>query len=116
VTRILLAQPLVPIAGQERLVAALQRHGRAVVGEPLEAHGVPIYTDARHYAAAGVPAVLYGAGPRTLVEATATRRRETEARRPAQGDRGRRPGAGGPAGAGRVTGARRIRSGRTRRW
>ena len=73
VTRILLAQPFVPIAGQDRLVAALQKHGRAVIGEPLPAHGVPIYTDARHYTAAGVPAVLYGAGPRTLVEANGHR-------------------------------------------
>ena len=73
VRRILLAVPFVPIAGQERLVAALQRHGEAVMGEPLRTHGVPIYTDARLYTAAGVPAVLYGAGPRTLVEANGHR-------------------------------------------
>jgi succinyl-diaminopimelate desuccinylase len=73
VTRILLARPFVPIPGHEKLVAALQRHGPAVVGEPLRVHGVPIYTDARHYTAAGVPAVLYGAGPRTLVEANGHR-------------------------------------------
>jgi acetylornithine deacetylase/succinyl-diaminopimelate desuccinylase-like protein len=30
---------------------------------------VPLYTDARHYTAAGIPTVLYGAGPRTLREA-----------------------------------------------
>jgi acetylornithine deacetylase/succinyl-diaminopimelate desuccinylase-like protein len=35
--------------------------------------GVPLYTDARHYAAAGVPIVLYGAGPRTIEEANAHR-------------------------------------------
>ena len=34
-------------------------------------YGVPLYTDARHYAAAGIPTVLYGAGPRTLVDANA---------------------------------------------
>ena len=73
VKRILLAVPFVPIPGQERLVAALQRHGRAIVGEELRTHGVPIYTDARLYTAAGVPAVLYGAGPRTLVEANGHR-------------------------------------------
>ncbi len=73
VRRILLAVPFVPIPGQERLVAALQRHGRAIVGEELRTHGVPIYTDARLYTAAGVPAVLYGAGPRTLVEANGHR-------------------------------------------
>ena len=31
--------------------------------------GVPLYTDARHYTARGIPTVLYGAGPRTLMEA-----------------------------------------------
>ena len=73
VTRILLAMPLVPIPGQERLVAVITRHGSALAGEPLRPHGVPIYTDARHYTAAGIPTVLYGAGPRTLVEANGHR-------------------------------------------
>ncbi len=73
VRRILLAVPFVPIAGQERLVAALQRHGKSIVGHELTTHGVPIYTDARLYTTAGVPAVLYGAGPRTLVEANGHR-------------------------------------------
>jgi hypothetical protein len=34
---------------------------------------VPLYTDARHYAAAGVPIILYGAGPRTIEQANAHR-------------------------------------------
>ena len=33
--------------------------------------GVPLYTDARHYSAAGIPTVLYGAGPRSILEANA---------------------------------------------
>ncbi|MEO8344909.1 MAG: M20/M25/M40 family metallo-hydrolase [Betaproteobacteria bacterium] len=73
VTRVLLAVPFVPIPGQEKLVAALQRHGEAVMGEALPTQGVPIYTDARLYTTAGVPTVLYGAGPRTLVEANGHR-------------------------------------------
>jgi succinyl-diaminopimelate desuccinylase len=73
VKRILLAVPFVPIPGQERLVAALQRHGQAVLGEDIGTHGLPIYTDARLYTTAGIPAVLYGAGPRTLVEANGHR-------------------------------------------
>jgi succinyl-diaminopimelate desuccinylase len=32
---------------------------------------VPLYTDARHYAARGIPVVLYGAGPRSILEANA---------------------------------------------
>jgi acetylornithine deacetylase/succinyl-diaminopimelate desuccinylase-like protein len=73
VRRILLAQPFVPIAGQERLVQALARRGAEVFGAAPPARGVPIYTDARHYSAAGVPTVLYGAGPRTLEEANGHR-------------------------------------------
>jgi acetylornithine deacetylase/succinyl-diaminopimelate desuccinylase-like protein len=73
VRRVLFAQPFVPIAGQERLVAALRKHARGVLGEDIPAHGVPLYTDARHYSAAGVPTALYGAGPRTLAEANGHR-------------------------------------------
>jgi succinyl-diaminopimelate desuccinylase len=73
VRRTLLAQPLRPAAGQARLVQAIQHHAQAILGESIPADGVPIYTDARHYSAAGIPTVLYGAGPRTLLEANAHR-------------------------------------------
>jgi len=73
VRRILLAEPLVPSAEGERVAAILCRHASRVTGEPVEAGGVPLYTDARHYAAAGVPIVLYGAGPHTIEEANAHR-------------------------------------------
>ena len=49
------------------------RRASAVMGEPITASGVPLYTDARHYAAHGIPVVLYGAGPRTIEEANAHR-------------------------------------------
>jgi succinyl-diaminopimelate desuccinylase len=71
VRRIMLAEPLKPVPGLERLVEPLQRNAAAVFGEPVPMQGVPLYTDARHYAAAGIPTVLYGAGPRTLIEANA---------------------------------------------
>ena len=67
--RILLSLPLVKLPGAEKLTEALQRHGEEFFGTPIAEHGVPIYTDARHYTAAGIPTVLYGAGPRTLAEA-----------------------------------------------
>jgi succinyl-diaminopimelate desuccinylase len=73
VKRILLARPFTPVRGQEKLVASLKANARAVSGERIEAHGVPLYTDARHYSAAGIPTVLYGAGPRTLEEANGHR-------------------------------------------
>ena len=71
VRRIMLALPLKPVPGLERLVVPLQRNAEAVLGEPVPIYGVPLYTDARHYAAAGIPTVLYGAGPRSLIEANA---------------------------------------------
>jgi acetylornithine deacetylase/succinyl-diaminopimelate desuccinylase-like protein len=42
-----------------------------VLGVNVPVKGVPLYTDARHYAAHGIPIVLYGAGPRTILEANA---------------------------------------------
>jgi acetylornithine deacetylase/succinyl-diaminopimelate desuccinylase-like protein len=69
IRRILLARPLSAVAGAARLTEALRRHGGSFFGVPIAEHGVPLYTDARHYAAAGIPTVLYGAGPRTLAEA-----------------------------------------------
>ena len=73
VRRILLAEPLTPLPGSDRLSAALCRQASAIMGEPIGASGVPLYTDARHYAAHGVPIVLYGAGPRSIEDANAHR-------------------------------------------
>ena len=73
IRRILLARPLVPLDGGRRLTELLCRHASAVMGEPVAAKGVPLYTDARHYAEAGIPIVLYGAGPHTIQEANAHR-------------------------------------------
>lgn len=71
VKRLLLAQTLVPLSGHEKLASEIARHGERVFGEPISTHGVPLYTDARHYAEAGIPTVLYGCGPRSIEEAGA---------------------------------------------
>ncbi|MEY8875189.1 MAG: M20/M25/M40 family metallo-hydrolase [Leptothrix sp. (in: b-proteobacteria)] len=73
VRRMLLANALLPLAGNVPLVTALQKHGEAVFGEPIPVSGTPLYTDVRIYCAAGVPAVIYGAGPRTVLESNAKR-------------------------------------------
>jgi succinyl-diaminopimelate desuccinylase len=73
VRTVLRAAPLRPVPGQKKLTSALQANARAVLGEDVPAVGVPLYTDARHYAEAGIPTVLYGAGPRTLLEANGHR-------------------------------------------
>jgi len=69
--RVILAEPLKPIAGIERLVEPLTRHGKRELKAKIAVKGVPLYTDARHYSAAGIPTVLYGAGPRSILEANA---------------------------------------------
>ena len=73
IKRLLLADSLKPQGGNQGLVEALQRHGQAVFGEPIPTSGTPLYTDVRLYGAAGVPAVIYGAGPRTVLESNAKR-------------------------------------------
>jgi acetylornithine deacetylase/succinyl-diaminopimelate desuccinylase-like protein len=73
VTEILRAAPLTPLPGSAVLADCLARHASDVLGEAVPVVGVPLYTDARHYAAAGVPVALYGAGPRTIEEANAHR-------------------------------------------
>ena len=73
VRRILRANPLKPLPGNRPLVAALQRHALAVFGESIAEVGTPLYADARLYGEAGVPTVMYGAGPRTVLESNAKR-------------------------------------------
>ncbi|MDE2370719.1 MAG: ArgE/DapE family deacylase [Burkholderiales bacterium] len=73
VRRILLANALKPLPGNQPLVQALCGHASAVFGEPIEASGTPLYTDARLFCERGIPAVLYGCGPRTVSESNAKR-------------------------------------------
>ena len=73
IKRILLAHALKPLPGNQPLVDALCRHASAVFGEPVLASGTPLYTDARLYCEQGIPAALYGAGPRTVLESNAKR-------------------------------------------
>lgn len=71
IRRLLLSQALRPLPGSGKLVASLQRHGRAILGEEPAAQGTPLYADARLYGEHGIPAVMYGAGPRTVPESNA---------------------------------------------
>jgi acetylornithine deacetylase/succinyl-diaminopimelate desuccinylase family protein len=73
IKRLLLANALRPLPGNKPLVAALRRHGQAVFGEPIPESGTPLYTDVRLYCERGIPAVIYGAGPRTVRESNAKR-------------------------------------------
>nr|WP_297532198.1 M20/M25/M40 family metallo-hydrolase [uncultured Roseateles sp.] len=73
VKRLLLARALQPLPGNRPLVEALQRHGEAVFGEPIPTSGTPLYTDVRLYGEHGIPAAIYGAGPRTVLASHAKR-------------------------------------------
>jgi succinyl-diaminopimelate desuccinylase len=73
IKRLLLAHSMKPLPGNRPLVEAIQKHGEAVFGEVIPAMGTPLYTDVRLYAEAGIPGVIYGAGPRTVLESHAKR-------------------------------------------
>jgi succinyl-diaminopimelate desuccinylase len=73
IKRLLLANAMKPLPGNLPLVAAIQKHGQAVFGEAIPEMGTPLYTDVRLYAEAGIPGVIYGAGPRTVLESNAKR-------------------------------------------
>jgi acetylornithine deacetylase/succinyl-diaminopimelate desuccinylase-like protein len=71
IRRLLLSQALRPLPGSDKLAASLQRNAKTVLGEDIPAHGTPLYADARLYGERGIPAVMYGAGPRTVPESNA---------------------------------------------
>jgi acetylornithine deacetylase/succinyl-diaminopimelate desuccinylase-like protein len=73
VRRMLLANAMKPLAGNKPLVDAIQKHGGQVFGEAIPAVGTPLYTDVRLYVERGIPGVIYGAGPRTVLESNAKR-------------------------------------------
>jgi succinyl-diaminopimelate desuccinylase len=73
IRRLLLAHALEPLPGNRPLVEAFTRQASAVFDEPIAASGTPLYTDARLFCERGIPAVLYGAGPRTVLESNAKR-------------------------------------------
>ena len=73
IKRLLLARAMQPLPGNQPLVEAIQRHGREVFGQDVPTSGTPLYTDVRLYVERGIPAVIYGAGPRTVLESNAKR-------------------------------------------
>ena len=73
IRRLLLANAMVPLAGNQALVEPIQKHASELFGEPIPAVGTPLYTDVRLYVERGIPGVIYGAGPRTVLESHAKR-------------------------------------------
>ncbi len=73
IRRLLLARSWQPNDDNAPLVRSLQKHGESVFGEPIPTSGTPLYTDVRLFGEHGVPAAIYGAGPRTVLESNAKR-------------------------------------------
>ena len=73
IKRMLLANAMRPLPGNKPLVDVIQKHGEQVFGEKIPALGTPLYTDVRLFCEAGIPGVIYGAGPRTVLESHAKR-------------------------------------------
>jgi len=73
ISRIMRAQPLAPLPAVQPAVDALQRHASATFDTEIPVMGVPLYTDARLYMQEGIPTVIYGAGPTSLLEANGHR-------------------------------------------
>jgi acetylornithine deacetylase/succinyl-diaminopimelate desuccinylase-like protein len=73
IKRILLAESMKPMDGQKPLIEALKSHASSIFETDIAVVGTPLYTDVRLYAANGVPGVIYGAGPKTVLESHAKR-------------------------------------------
>ena len=73
IRRLLLANAMTPLPGNAPLVQAIQKHATEVFGATPPAVGTPLYTDVRLYVEQGIPGVIYGAGPRTVLESHAKR-------------------------------------------
>lgn len=73
IKRLLLANAMQALPGTQPLVEAIQKHAQRVLGQAIPEMGTPLYTDVRLYAEAGIPGVIYGAGPRTVLESNAKR-------------------------------------------
>lgn len=73
INRVLLANSFGPTPVDSPLVQAISSNWNEIMGGELEISGSPLYTDARHFTEAGIPTVLFGAGPRTLLEANGHR-------------------------------------------
>ena len=68
INRLKLNRPMTPGPGTDTLASVLERQASAATGAAIAVYGVPHATDTRHYAAVGIPSMLYGAGPEAAAE------------------------------------------------
>lgn len=75
IKKILHAKSFGPTPENTPLVQALAANWHSILKEESElpVYGVPLYTDARHFYAAGIPTIMFGVGPKVLEEANGHR-------------------------------------------
>lgn len=73
IKRILLAKAFGPTPTDSELIQTLSENWKEIMDGDLVINGVPLYTDARHFYEAGMPTVMFGAGPRSFLEANGHR-------------------------------------------
>lgn len=74
IKRILLAKPMIATPKSLAFANCLAANAEAILGDSINpAKGIPLYTDARLYAEKGIPTIMYGAGPRSVLEANGHR-------------------------------------------
>ena len=73
IRQVLLARPFAELPGAERLAAIVTGHASKWTGTVVSTTASPLYTDARHYSEAGVPTIMYGAGPENPLDANGHR-------------------------------------------
>lgn len=74
IKQILLAKPLLPTEKSKKLAQQIAQEAKLILDEEqIPLLGVPLYTDARLYAEHGIPTVMYGAGPKNILDANGHR-------------------------------------------
>lgn len=75
INKVLHAKSFGPVPENTPLVQALASNWQSILKEEgeLPVHGVPLYTDARHFYDAGIPTIMFGVGPKVLEEANGHR-------------------------------------------
>ncbi|WP_029686865.1 ArgE/DapE family deacylase [Tatumella saanichensis] len=71
--RILLSEPFAPTGNSQALADIFSQQAEKRLGMTIPQVGLPLYTDARLYSRAGIPTIMYGAGPRSYLEANGHR-------------------------------------------
>jgi succinyl-diaminopimelate desuccinylase len=75
IRKILHAKSFGPVPEDSPLISALRSNWLSLMEDKgeLSINGVPLYTDARHFFAEGIPTIMFGVGPRELEEANGHR-------------------------------------------